>query len=392
MSMLGLATSLTVGAAQASDGGWHGPTRMPAAPIEFEVLSLESDTHGYVHLMGHDDPFLAGIWVGEAESGPDFIRTLSLSADEPVTRGASYAEGSWAHVSPDAAAMAKVQWIVSLGSAPQRSVWTGGSGSFAAPLRTALSAAGLADSVVADLSASDLVVGVQAAIWHFTDGVALDAERSEPGVVALYEFLTGPANVGASEPPGLGWLEVSLTPEHLEGEVGSRVGPFTVSANVDLVRVGGSDRGGAAEPVPVFDADGVEVHEASDGAELYLDVSEAGASLFVDARRTFAGTVAVGSGPDLVILNYDEEVFLRSSVGVGAEGGDAEPSPAPSPGPSSSEPAAPAEAESETESGTLPATGPGSVAAMVTIGLALLAAGGLFHVTGRRRCASRTLA
>lgn len=86
---------------------------------------------------------------------------------------------------------------------------------------------------IADLSVPEAVAASQAAIWAYTDGIMLTGLVGAPAqdvadATALYEYLRGPANVGAPENTGTDDLEVALDGPRT-AEPGQRVGPYTLT-------------------------------------------------------------------------------------------------------------------------------------------------------------------
>ncbi|CAG7844278.1 hypothetical protein USB125703_00504 [Pseudoclavibacter triregionum] len=88
-------------------------------------------------------------------------------------------------------------------------------------------------SGIADLSTREAVTASQAAIWAYTDGSMLTGVIDAPlpdaaDIKALYEYLRGPANVGAPENTGTDSLEVALDGPRT-AKPGERVGPYTLA-------------------------------------------------------------------------------------------------------------------------------------------------------------------
>lgn len=122
-----------------------------------------------------------------------------------------------------------------------------------------------AASGVTPMDTATAVAGTQAAIWHYTDGRTLDQNKNTDGVKALYAYLTGPANVGASSQPA---PSLSITPATKTSAAG-RVGPFTVNWS------GATPVSLSASPsFTIFDAatGGSAVTSASDGDEVWVEV------------------------------------------------------------------------------------------------------------------------
>ncbi len=152
------------------------------------------------------------------------------------------------------------------------------------------------------IDVKEAISATQAAVWHFSDNKDLDRDNplpkgpfdSKADVLALYDYLTGDANVGIGDQPTAG-LEVA--PSELTGEAGTRIGPFTVSTTGDVEKLTTK----LPDGVKVTDKDGAEVtaEQIKNGSELYLDVPadaeegngtfELTASASVDTGRLFVG-------------------------------------------------------------------------------------------------------
>ncbi|HET9141843.1 thioester domain-containing protein [Actinophytocola sp.] len=126
------------------------------------------------------------------------------------------------------------------------------------------------------LSKAEAITATQAAIWHFSDGENLDRKDvlldtgdkgTEADVLALYDYLTGAANVGIGEPKA---PSLAIKPGEKAGKSGDRIGPFTVSTNGDITDLKKTVPAG----VKITDKDGVEltVDALKDGSEIYFDV------------------------------------------------------------------------------------------------------------------------
>ncbi|MPZ84848.1 MAG: TQXA domain-containing protein [Actinophytocola sp.] len=155
----------------------------------------------------------------------------------------------------------------------------------------------------------EAIAATQAAVWHYSDGTDLNRddplsgdgsdEAAAADALALYDYLTGDANVGIGDQPTPA-LEVD--PTTLSGAAGTRIGPFTVTTT------GSVDELTADLPdgVQITDADGNELaaDAIENGTELYLDVP-AGA---VEGSGTFELTASarVDTGRLFVGRNYDE--------------------------------------------------------------------------------------
>jgi TQXA domain-containing protein/LPXTG-motif cell wall-anchored protein len=172
------------------------------------------------------------------------------------------------------------------------------------------------DAVAAQLPAThdgidvlEAIAATQAAVWHFSDGVNLDREDPLSGdasddddaadALALYDYLTGPANTGLGEAP---IPALTIDPADQDGDAGTRIGPFTVSTNAAIEQLTAT----LPDGVRVTDADGNEVAAAAitNGTELYLDVPADAADGSGDLELT--ATANVDTGRLFVGKNYDE--------------------------------------------------------------------------------------
>ncbi|EPD32196.1 TQXA domain-containing protein [Propionimicrobium lymphophilum ACS-093-V-SCH5] len=233
------------------------------------------------------------------------------------------------------------------------------------------------------LSVKEAITASQAAIWHFTDGLQLaDVSGASGGekanVVAVYNYLTGDANVGANLGPS---VQVT-TPD--VGTAGQRLGPIKVSANTQAVAIEGLD-------MPLVDAQGrsVDAKNAPTNVDLYVDIPDdapaASQQFKVSAiSDAYLGHLLV----DTDAQNPTQTIIVSGSHKVSAEAegkitwealppapAEPEPSQTPEPVPTPSAPVTEAKAPG------LPKTGEQGFAVLA---LAVLAAGGTW-VSLRRR-------
>lgn len=164
-----------------------------------------------------------------------------------------------------------------------------------------------AASGVSPMDTATAVAGTQAALWHYTDGRTLDLNKNTDGVKALYAYLIGPDNVGASSQSA---PTLSITPATTTALSG-RVGPFTInwsgSTPVDL----------ATNPAfTIFDAasGGSAVTTASDGDEVWVEVPSGTAPGDVVLNAT--GSAAVDGGWALVNPDRPTEIQKLAFAGV----------------------------------------------------------------------------
>lgn len=152
------------------------------------------------------------------------------------------------------------------------------------------------------ISEKEAISATQAAVWHFSDNTKLDRSNPLPkgpgdakdDVLALYDYLTGDANVGIGDQPT---AALAISPAEQSGEAGTRIGPFTVNTTGDIDEL----KANLPDGVKITDVDGVELtaDKIKNNAQLYLDVpkdAEAGEGGFeltaeasVDTGRLFVG-------------------------------------------------------------------------------------------------------
>lgn len=162
-------------------------------------------------------------------------------------------------------------------------------------------------SGVTPMDTATAVAGTQAALWHYSDGRTLDTAKNTDAVKALYAYLTGPANVGASSDPA---PSLSISPASKTSAAG-RVGPFTISwsgANpVDLT----TDAG-----FTIFDAasGGNAVTTAADGDQVWVEVPAG--TLPGDVVVTATGSAPVDGGWALVNPDRPTGVQKLAFAGV----------------------------------------------------------------------------
>lgn len=152
------------------------------------------------------------------------------------------------------------------------------------------------------IDATEAITATQAAVWHYSDDTKLNRsnplpkgpDESEADVLALYDYLTGKANVGNGDQPT---PALAIAPAEKSGEAGTRIGPFTVNTTGEIDELTAN----LPEGVTITDVDGVELtaEKIKNNAQLYLDVpegTEAGEASFeltakasVDTGRLFVG-------------------------------------------------------------------------------------------------------
>lgn len=137
---------------------------------------------------------------------------------------------------------------------------------------------------VTGISNKEAIAATQVAIWHLlVDDITLTDTNNEH-VLALYKFLTGDANKGATndkEPV------LELTPATGSGKAGEKVGPVTVKTTAKELTLT------VPEGVKVLDKDGKELaaKDIKDGSELFFQVP-AGAAGHGTVELTATGQVS----------------------------------------------------------------------------------------------------
>lgn len=166
----------------------------------------------------------------------------------------------------------------------------------------------------------EAISATQAAVWHFSDGTDLDASNPLPkgpqdakaDVLALYDYLTGDANIGIGDQPTPA-LEVA--PAEQSGTAGTRIGPFTVKTTGDIEKLTSN----LPDGVKITDVDGVEftADKIKNGAQLFLDVP-AGAT---EGEGTFelTASASVDTGRLFVGENYGTKKKTQSLIVATAE-------------------------------------------------------------------------
>ncbi|WP_372663405.1 thioester domain-containing protein [Amycolatopsis kentuckyensis] len=157
------------------------------------------------------------------------------------------------------------------------------------------------------ISEREAIAATQAAVWHFSDGVNLDAtkplaEEKDAGanadVAALYAYFTGDQNKGIGEQPK---PTLNIAADKTEGAAGGKIGPFSVATSGDITSLTSQ----LPEGVKITDADGKELKnsDVKDGSKLYVDVpagTKPGKGGF-----TLKATGELDTGRLFVAENYD---------------------------------------------------------------------------------------
>ncbi|MFD3686563.1 thioester domain-containing protein [Nocardiopsis sp. NPDC058631] len=259
---------------------------------------------------------------------------------------------------------------------------------------------------VEGLSAEDALGGTQAAIWHFSNDMALDGDNNA-AVTGVYEYLIGEAKdlPQTSEPDAA----LSITPGTASGTAGETVGEFTVETNAAEIPVV-LDAPGGVTLVDIETGESVETVESGDTVGFAVPAGTAAgeASFSLETTATVAtGRLFKGESDEptqtLITAQGGQTTVSASASATWEEGGETTPptdepsepseepsepeAPAPSPSDEPSEtPSAPAD---DSNQPTLPVTG-GALAGLVAAGIAALGAGGGAIYLSRKRKAAST--
>jgi TQXA domain-containing protein/LPXTG-motif cell wall-anchored protein len=245
----------------------------------------------------------------------------------------------------------------------------------------------------------EAIAATQAAVWHFSDGVDLNREDPLSGdasdeddaadALALYDYLTGPANTGIGEAP---IPALALDPADRDGDVGTRIGPFTVSTNATIEQLTAT----LPDGVRVTDADGNELaaDAITNGTELYLDVPagtadgdgdlELTATANVDTGRLFVGEDYARNPTQSLIVAAAVKTTLTAKAGASWTAAPTTTTTTPPPPTTTTVPPTTTTSAAPVPQGALAETG-ASVFTPIVIGLALIAAGVGAVVFMRRR-------
>ncbi|HWM04424.1 MAG TPA: thioester domain-containing protein [Actinophytocola sp.] len=244
------------------------------------------------------------------------------------------------------------------------------------------------------LDTKEAIAATQSAVWHFSDGVDLNRENPLSGdgsddaaaadALALYDYLTGDANVGIGDQPT---PALAVSPTELSGKAGERIGPFTVSTTGTI----GELTANLPEGVKITDLDGVELDASKikNGSQLFLDVPAAAAE--GSASFELSASASIDTGRLFVGKNYDENPTQslivakaeESEITVSAGGDWTATTPPTTQPPTSSETPTPTTTTTTSEAapapqpkntGGLAETG-ASIFAPIVIGVVLIGAG-----------------
>jgi len=174
--------------------------------------------------------------------------------------------------------------------------------------------AGSGATLTGGLSTEEAIAGTQAAIWHLSDATDLDRENPVPGqasagrdVLALYDYLTGPDNVGIGEQPT---ASLKIEPDEHSGVAGERIGPVTVRTNGSVEKLTAD----LPDGVTLVDESGANPDAAAvkDGTRLFIDVPAGTADGTASVELT--ATARVETGRLFVGQDYGEGNETQSMI------------------------------------------------------------------------------
>jgi TQXA domain-containing protein/LPXTG-motif cell wall-anchored protein len=296
-----------------------------AIPAGAEPVKGHVDEHGYTngyHVnVGKNYDDMSTSLIGLALEDGSKLQMYCVEIDTRIDTEHGMVEKSWDAYpnakSPFHANRTKINWILHNGF-PVVAADT---------LTKALADQGV--KLTNGISEKEAISATQAAVWHFSDGKDLDESNplpkgpmdSKADVVALYKYLTGPANVGIGDQPT---PALAISPTDATGVAGEKIGPFTVATTGDVEKLTTK----LPEGVKVVDENGTELtaDQIEDGTKLFLDVpedAEAGNGTFeltatagVDTGRLFVGeNYAQNPTQSLIVAKAEKSQIVASAGG-----------------------------------------------------------------------------
>ncbi|GAA3024938.1 thioester domain-containing protein [Actinokineospora globicatena] len=196
----------------------------------------------------------------------------------------------------------------------------------------ALNGLGL-DTNADGIELDEAISATQAALWHFSDGYNLNpqdpvngggnsGDDAEKDVLALYNYLVGPANVGIGE-----WTAgaLKINPGSLSGTAGERVGPFKVTTNGTVTALNAQLPAG----VKITDDKGkvLAAADIKNDTEFYVEIPAgaaagngtvklSGKSPVIELGRLFTGKHANGSNAQPLIVASSDTKNLDATAKV----------------------------------------------------------------------------
>jgi TQXA domain-containing protein len=234
----------------------NGPSADPS-------VTASPDPHGdqfpgHVWLKGRGKEPTVLIALKAKDGGPDI---LTYCVEINISEGGTHAtmvQVPWTDYPDQNAAFNKnkdkINWVLN-NSFPMLDV---------AALSTAAKTPGT-------LSPQEAVEGTQAAIWNLSDGTKLDGQdpHNDANVTALYSYLLGTATA-LPQPTDAPTLKID-SPSSTKGETGSRIGPFTVDTNLQLLAL--TSQLPAGVTIEAADAQGkaVDLNKIVNGTRIWFN-------------------------------------------------------------------------------------------------------------------------
>lgn len=362
-TMAGVAAigTIGVGGVAFASGGHATPTKATvrvAAPnatggVTGAVGSVDESTQGTIYENNHKNTSTSThLFNLKLPDGTNLL-AYCIQFNTDFTDSIKYNEGTWD--SSNVKNLNKVQWVLQHGYPSE-------------------SAAALAKEagVSGTVSVKQAVEATQAAVWNFSDGETLNTSNTKNArsVVKIYNYLTGSANSGGTEPsPSLSITPTSLTATLKAGATaGQLVGPFTVNTNASTASLALGNT--APSGLTLTNAQGAPVTSASNGDQVYFDVptsSQTGAASFTaSAKATIEGGRVFESGTSP--SKYQKLILATSSpvqvsAMANATWSTATPTPTPTPSTTPTPTPTPSTTPSMTPTPSPTTTTPGAVLA-----------------------------
>lgn len=156
------------------------------------------------------------------------------------------------------------------------------------------------------LSEKEAITATQAAIWHFSDdfeptrpdATANGDADADADVLALYDYLTGPTNVGTPDEPG---PALDVKESTATGQAGHPIGPFHVRTTASSYGIDLDDLPAGAK---ITDADGhaLDPADLDDGSAFYVKIPVG--TTPGDGDVEVHATAPLGAGRIMVATEY----------------------------------------------------------------------------------------
>lgn len=232
------------------------------------LSGLKTFDKAVIHDRG-DQEVGAGLFEMAVDNGGS-IQTYCIDLHNPTQSKARYEEKPWSQTSlANNREAGKINWILQ-NSYPQVNDL--------AELASKAGSGALTEQTAA--------AGTQVAIWRFSDGAKVDAV--DPAAEKLADYLEKSAR-NLAEPKA----SLSLEPSAVSGKAGERLGPVKVRTNAESVTLTpGTEAAGSG--VKLVDKSGKTITSATNGGEVYVDVSSDAADGSATLTAQAATKVPVG--------------------------------------------------------------------------------------------------